>query len=73
MNVKEFKIWRDKIKAAQDHASLDEIVQAYLEYIGEAENARSETYMETHERLDDEIMGYAHSRWFDIENGIEDD
>lgn len=56
------------IKAAGNHIELDNIVSAYLAEIGEAENARGETYAETADRLGgNEILEAAEARWFEIE------
>lgn len=56
------------IKAAGNHIELDNIVEAYLAEIGEAENARGESYAETAARLGgNEILEAAEARWFEIE------
>lgn len=58
----------DAIKAASNHVELDDIVEAYLAEIGEADRARGETYAETSARLGgDEILEAAEARWFEIE------
>lgn len=56
------------IREATTSTELDIIVDAYLEEIGEVENARDETYAETAARLGgDEILEAAETRWFEIE------
>lgn len=56
------------IKAAGNHIELDNIVEAYLAEIGEADRARGETYAETADRLGgNEILKAAEARWFEIE------
>lgn len=56
------------IREATTSTELDIIVDAYLEEIGEVENARGETYAETAARLGgDEILEAAEARWFEIE------
>lgn len=56
------------IKEATTTTELDIIVDEYLADIGEAENARDETYAETAYRLGgDKILEAAEARWFEIE------
>lgn len=56
------------IQNATTTNELDAIVSAHLAEIGEAENARGETYAETAARLGgDEILEAAEDRWFEIE------
>ena len=58
---------RTKINNAKTHNDLDVLVQKYLLAIGELYSSRNESYQETADRLDDDIMLLAADKWYDLE------
>lgn len=56
--------WHDKIFVAQSHVELDEIVTEYLASIGAQAGEHShETYEDTAERLNNNVMTHAAQKW----------
>ena len=58
----------DQINACKSQTQLGTLVEYYLKSIGEYESSRSESYLETAERLWDNLLRAAETKWFELEN-----
>jgi N-acyl-L-homoserine lactone synthetase len=57
----------DKISAASNTNELAEIVDEYLASVGETDNARGESYLETANRMGgNKILRAAECKWFEL-------